>query len=709
MYPEVTTAAVPNQDSQTTNSIDGQFIGDARRQLSTLSGEIAERNSVIETNDAYVYGDYLRRSIRVPVGHDFTPVNWLRRVCEIHRTQTMGDGFTVSSSYHGVDVDDAFDPNAKPQLQMINEKAKDAAESRNKLFQSIMRDNDGFALFANLAENGSAVGTSVLKAWYDEDKQTYCLDMVEAVENFYSAWSSNTFRSADFHAYVWQVSKMNAIKDYDAPENVVTSPLGSPLNVQTVGGVVAQNVSTQPMVTIMEITGKVQGYRTDGFGNIEKCKVGEETELNAFIVGNAIKQVIDEKKYMPHYYVFPNKRVRRRPWGQPDISQEAIAINQTYIETISDWRTVQSKVNFPKFKGFGFGLGTQLPKPQPRTVEIIGLGEGQDIVPIQNPNSQGGADVDFLRTVDEMKQAFVRETGISRQLFDIPDSASSNSNQAAMTAMKSISDQVEARRMLWSPIIQKVFFDALECLGEWDDNIKALVEDPSDWYIRVDWPPSMRRDDPAYQVTKLNRLIAGTMSIQTFLESLGENAKEEIDRISDEMDDPITAAIHGKLLGMLAEFKIAGPPGSAPPKTTVTLRGDITPEQETNLSVMKGFGDGPVFGPTSGPQGELGIRATDDAVNTGQITGQGYSAGMPVISGPGAAGLPGAPPVAPGAGATPPGGAGSPATPTQPQLISPPGAQVPGATPMSQPNSGAPTPNSAHGNVKQKNQRSGRQ
>lgn len=679
------------------NPLHAKFIAQARAQLSTLSGEIADRNTTIETNDAYVYGDYLRRSIKVPIGHDYTPVNWLRRVCEIHRTQTIGDGFTVSSSYHGLDVDNAFDPSAKPQLKLENEKMKDAAEARGKLFSSIMRDNDGYALFANMAENGSAVGTSVLKAWYDKDKAKYCLDIVEAVENFYAAWSSNDFRNADFYAYIWQVSKRDAIKIYDADDTVTTSPLGSPLNVQTIGGVAAQNISTQPMVTIMEITGLVQGWKTDGFANLSECSIGDETPVNVFIVGNTIQQIIDEKKSMPHYYVFPNKKVRRRPWGQPDITSSAIAINQTYIETLSDWRTVQSKVNFPKFKGYGFGLGTQLPAPRPRMVEIIGLGEGQDIQPLQNPNSQGAAEVDWLRTLDELKGAFVRECGISRQLFDIPDDAVSNSNQAAMTAMKSISDQVEARRTLWSPIIQKVFEDALEVLGEWDSSIKDLADQTDDWYIRVEWPPALRKDDPTYQTMLLNRLISGTTSVQTFLERMGENAKEEIDRISDEMTNPITAAIHGKLLGMLAEFNIAGPPTSAPPKVAINLRGDLTPQQETNLSVQHQFGEGPIFGPTSGPQGELGIRATDDAVNTGMISGQGYNTGQPIISGD-------TTPAGPAPGGAPQGQPGG-----QPQMMTPPTGNTPGAGLQSQPGSGQPTPNSPAGNVRQSNQRHGRQ
>lgn len=683
MHPTETNAVTPK-------TTDVEFAAAARSQLATLSGEIAERNTTIQTNDAYVYGDYLSRSLKVPVGHDFTPVNWLRRTCEIHRTQTMGDGFTVSSSYHGVDSN-VEDPNEAQQLELQNEKMKSAAEDRNKLFQAILRDNDGLALFANIAENGSAIGTSVVKAWYDEDKGKYCLDMVEAVENFYAAWSSNSFREADFYAYVWQVSKQRAIRDYDAPENVVTSPLGSPLNaISGTGGIVSNNMSTQPMVTIMEVTGKVQGWKSDGKGNLSKCKPGDETKANVFIVGNEIQQVIDNPKYMPNYYIFPNKKVRRRAWGQPDISSSAISINQTYIETLSDWRTVQNKVNFPKFKAFGFGLGTQMPKPKSRTVEIIGLGEGQDIQPIQNPNSQVGSEIDFIRAMDELKQAYVRETGISRQLFDIPDSAVSNSNQAALTAMKSISDQVEARRMLWSPIIQQIFYDALECLALWDDNIASLLDDQGDWYIRTEWPPAMRKDDPTYMTLKLNRLVSGTMSVQSFLESLGENAKEEIDRIADEMKNPTTAAIHGKLLAVLAESLIMGPPSSAPPKVAINLRGDLTPEQETNLSVEHGFGEGPIFGPTSGPQGELGIRATDNAVNdvggpNPRVSGQGYSAGSPIISGD-----------------------TTPNTGGNPQMMTPPGNNQPGQQPSSQPGSGQPTPNSPEGNLAQQQQRQGR-
>lgn len=675
-----------------------EFVGEVRSQLSTLTGEIALRNRVVQTNDAYIYGDLLQRSLKVPVGHDFTPVNWLRRVCEIHRTQTMGSGFTVSSSYHGVDVDSAFDPDAQGQLQLVNNKKKTFAEARNKLFQAILRDNGGDALFARMVENASAVGDSIVKMWYDDEQGKLCIDMIEAIEHFYVVWNRNNFREWDFTGYVYQISKQLAKDQYHVPDDVATSPLGMPLAVLSSANTV-EYISTQPMVTIMEVNGRIQGWCTDGNGIIQRCEIGNETPFNAIIVGDRVKRVVDQVKSLPKYYIFPNKLIRRRPWGLPDITDSAININQTYIETLSDWRTVAAKVNFPKWKATGFGLGMQLPAPKPRTSEIIGLGEGQDIQPLQNPNSELGNELDFMRQLAELKEAFVRETGISMQLFDMPDSPAVTSKQVGMIAMQTISDQVEARRQLWEPIIRKLFEDGLNILALWDENIHEVVHGDDDWYIDVSWPPSMRKDDPAYVTMVLNQTMLGFQSVQTTLERLGINAKEELDRLSDEMDNPLTAAIHGKLLTMLAEFKIAGPPTSAPPKINVSLRGDLTPEQETNMSVQHGFGSGPIYGPSAGPQGELGMRADDDAVNTGRISGQPYNTGQPVVTGGQPVPQQGGPQGSPAPGQTQP----QPAQTMTPTTGGQPGQQM-----MSTPGSGTPTPNSPQGNINQQAQRRGK-
>lgn len=666
-----------------------KFVGETRSILATLSGEIALRNKIIQQNDAYVYGDLLTRTLDIPVGHDMTPVNWLRRTVEIHRTQMMGRGFSIVCSFNSLDTD-VDDPQTKQMLQAQQKKRKAFAEHRTQLWDAIVRDNNGHALFAQAAENASAVGGTVIEAFYDEDAGKYRLNIVEALEHCYAVWSKDNFRQYDCFAYVYQISKEQAAKQFGVGPNVATSPLGMPLAVLSTANTI-EYISTQPMVTVMKVTGKIQGWGSSGNGDINSIHtvdVGTENDMQVTIVGNEVVELIDDPKKVPHYYVLPNKLVRRRPWGIPDISQASVNINQTYIEALSDWRTVASKVNFPKFKYFGFSMGTSLPAPKQRKVEGIPLATGQDIQPLEMPNSAQLGEADFLRQLEELQSQFVREVGISRVLFDTPD-MNANSNQAMMTAMKSIGDLVAAKQQLWGPIIAQMATDAINTLAQYDSDVKELANTDDGWYFRCTWPSNNNKSDPVYVTTLINRFNTGTMSVQSLLEHLGET-KEEIDRISEEMENPITAAIHGHMLQLLAEFKIAGPPTATPPKVNINLRGDLNPNEVGDIAAER-----QIVTPQSpfpdilGPQGKMGLTANDNTINQNVLQnpsqkdravyrnaqGQQVNVGGPQGNGTNA-----------------------------PQMLNTPGNTQ---SPMSQPGSGAPgaTP---QGNLNQQNQRKGR-
>jgi hypothetical protein len=691
---------------ETVDNVEEDFINAVRSQYSALMPEIASRNKRIADNDQYIYGEKLEKMLDIPLGHDMTPVNWLRRTVEIHRAQFMGKGFAIDSSYQAEDISAAGtanqsangDPQISQQIQaekqrliIENEKKKGYAEIRRQLIEAIIRDNGGNAFWSTAAENASAVGDTVLKAWYDEDKKKYTIQQIETVENFYVHWSSNDYRQFDSVAYIYQIDKQAAIDKYGVSEDVVMSPLGTPLAVLTQSQV-AQYISVQMMVTILEVTGEVEGWATDGKGHLRRCPIGKETKLNVIIVGQQVYQIIDDEKALPDYYILPNKRVRRRPWGVPDVSEAAIMINLTYIEALSDWRTLASKVNFPKFKGYGFGPGTQPPKPKPRTVEVLPLAEGQDIQPMTMGQSAQMGESDFIHQLTEMENQFVREVGISRQLFDMPD-APSNSNPAALTSMKSIGDITNAKRELWEPVIRQMFEDALRKLAKYDDKIKEVVDDDN-WFIKVSWPSALNSDDPSYHAMLLNQFNTGLLSIQSLLEKLGYD-KQEIDRIREEMEDPVTASIHGHILSQMAEYKLIPFGTPMPPKVNINLRGDMTPEQEGNVAATRGFNDGP-FGTTMGPQGSEGLAATDNVINKGHIQGDQNRAGFAISTN-----APTAPPTAPGGGA--PAGGG-----TSPELINSPGANAtPGTGIMSQPGSGAPM-TSAKGKMAQHKQRQGK-
>lgn len=666
--PKVSPLSTSSDDYEITKS---KFVADARSQLSTLLGEVAARNKRIQENDAYIYGDLLPRMLDVPIGHDRTSVNWLRRAVEIHKTQFMGNGFTVVSTYNTQDSN-VDDPDEEKRITIENDKRKTFAEQRRQIIESIIRDNGGKGLWMSAAENASAVGDAVIKGWYDDTQGKYNLQLVEAVEHCYALWKKDNFREFDLFGYVYQVSKTDAIANYNAPEDVPTSPLGRPLAIISSANSL-EYISTQPMVTIMEVTGIVYGWCSYN-GVLRPCERGKENQINAIIVGNNVFQLIDDENKLPKYYILPNKRMRRRPWGLSDVTEAAININLTYIETLSDWRTLASKSNFPKFKYFGFPPGSQIPKPKARTVEGLPLSEGQDIQPLNMPNSAGLGEGDFIRQCEEIKGEFVREVGIGRILFDDPD-LPMNSNQAMKTAMSSISDITQAKREIWTPIIIKIFDDALQTLSYYDDDIKELVanDEDQDWHLRIQWPSWLSNDDPIFHTMQLNRFNAGALSLQTYLESLGDT-KEELDRIREEMNDPLTGAIHARSLGLYMQYKFF-PPSSLPPKVGINLRGDLTPQQEANLAYEHGFNDGP-FGTTAGPQGNQGLRATDNEINQGYMSeGTNPTA---VQQNP-----QGSQVVYPGA-ATVTGQGGAPVQAT-------PGQNTPGTQPISQPGSGAPS------------------
>lgn len=664
------------------NETDKQFISEVHGYLGELHDEIARRNEDIENLDKYIYGDLLENSLDIPVGHDRTPINWLKRSVSIHKDQFMGRGFQLTSSYDSRDLSIVEDEEDKKRIKLENDMSKAHAQQRRKAVEAIKKDNGGDSLWLQAAENASAIGDTVIKSWYDKSEKKWRLSLVERVENFYRFWESSDFREGCFDAYAWQISLQEAVEDYGVSEKTPTSPLGKPMVGKTYATETQQ--STRPMVTVVEVTGKVPGWKVVN-GSIRRCKIGMEKPMNVVLVGNQVASVIDEEKDMPRYYILPNKRQRARPWGVSDISNAAIGINQTYIEALSDWRTVSSKVNFPKWKALGFQLGQQLPKPKPRKAEILPLGPDQDIQPIQD--AIGNAQFDFKQQMEELKEQFVRETGLSPILFNDP-SININSNQALLTSMKPTTDIAEAKKALWGPIIVEMFEDALNTLAEHEpDAYKEIVSDDEAWSLQIRWPSHMPKEDPVYQSNMINRFNANLISVQSYLEAMGDSS-EEMDRIRDELEDPITSAILGRIVNQYAAQKISPPKqGPEEPRVSVNLRGDLTPYQEANLASMHGFNQGP-FPPTAGPQGNQGMIAQENADNAGFINGNPFNGGTPIQRGPDGQEV-------------------SANQQQQPQQVSPPGTNQEGQGIISQPGSGA-TPVSAEGAVNQDQQQAGR-
>lgn len=602
--------------------LETEFIQDALALLDQATTEVAERNDSIEERDQYIYGDGLERSLTIPAGHDRTIVNWLRRVVEIHKDQFMGRGFQPIATYNTQDLNSVEDDGEKEEILASNKKAKEYAERRQDIIKAIIDDNGGFSVWQDLAESASAVGTAAIKAYYDEDAKKYEICPIESIENMYVIWEEDNFREYSALGYVYQMKKSDAIAEYGIAGDAPTSLLGQPLEFKwNVSG--TTTVSDQEMVTIMSLTGKFDGYSVEK-GKIVKVEPGKEKEFHTLVVANKVYMLIADEKKMPKYYLLPNKRIRRRAWGVSDVSDAAIQINLTYIETLSDWRTVASKVNFAKYKAFGFVPGSQLPKPKPRTTEIMALSDGQDL---QLLNQGDANQVDFRAQLEELKEQFVRETRVSRVFFDDP-SITLNSNQALMTSMKPTTDIAEAKKSLWGPIIREIFTDALETIAMYDETVKEIVEADETASLKIMWPSTLQKEDPVYQQMLLNRFNANTISLASYLEAQGET-KEEIDRIREEIENPVTGAIISKSLGALygaklqagqqamqMEFMDAGMMPPQPGMNPATGQ-DIQPQISTQAENVPGAGIMSQPGSGATPVGAGGAVAQNAQQNLG--------------------------------------------------------------------------------------------
>ena len=150
------------QTKKTKDSTVTDFIADARSAFKAMETEISVRNQQIIDHDDYIYGDKLEKTLDIPIGHDATPVNWLRRTVEIHKNMFMGRGFNVVSTYDAQDSSTAADQEDRARIEIENKKSKEFAEQRQKLIRAIIDDNGGDAFWSALAENCSAVGNSAI-------------------------------------------------------------------------------------------------------------------------------------------------------------------------------------------------------------------------------------------------------------------------------------------------------------------------------------------------------------------------------------------------------------------------------------------------------------------------------------------------------------------------------------------------------------------
>jgi hypothetical protein len=714
----------PNTKTPATKLEDIDVITALKNNLINYRTDIAERNTYIDKRDRYLYGDGLFENIEIPDGFDKTMYNWLRRTVEINRDQFVGQPFGIYSHFHTDDIS-AFKPTEKDQIEQVelsNKMNETRAMGRQSVLRAIIRKNGGNALWKQGKQVGGAYGSTLYQMWWDKDEKEIKIQLLESIQNWYPVWADNNFRERLGDSYVLQIAEEQANHKYGKflkpgdqwPVSFAGDPLiniqgGTSTLTNQAGETVSSSTTRRPMVTQMNYTGILPGIKYSGKkGDFVTCDYGQETKLSFKVVGNIIVEKTTDPNYMPTLYYIPNHVVPRRPYGESDLVESAMQINQTYIQRMCDLITLANKVTFPMIQAKGFEL-SGIPRRKQREMTVIPMSHDQALEPVNMPQPLGME----REILEELKAQYMLVTGMPRLVFD-EGSVQANSAQALNATMSAMQGIVADCQDNWEPVVCEMLEDALELAGRHDKNVKDLLDD-DDSYLYLGWPSSLHKDNPAHQSMLINDLRAGTLSIQSYLEARGvRNVDQEINRLRSNLKDSVLAAIIGGRLGELAQFTIyesLGVPlwGFNTPK--ISLKGDLTPQQEGNMGANYGWNspDSP-YGASIGPQGTEGTKANQDTINQGFLQGDKYQGlhGYPTGVTPGQAinpsnpqgQGPGGPAMGQGIGTNPGGG-----TPQAP--IATPGQNTPGSQPMSMPGSGA-TAVTPQGAVNQANQHKGR-
>jgi hypothetical protein len=610
-----------------------ELYHDIIQSLTGLEYDVSARNSYMNRRYRAVYKDGVYQGIDIPAGEWFAEYNLVARVVDIMTTQLFGRGFNMVSTYSKEDVsvyqDD--DPN-KQAMQLKNKKLKADADLRMRVGRAIIKDNGGMAKFEDGGRVGSSMGMTAFKMYPDTKTKKIVISLLEKPQNLRFGWKGDNFREWDFAAYVYQISVDSANREYGhllkPGETFQQSKLGLPLqnlgliDTTTVYGQVAQGQPVEtdrPMVTVVDFTGNLKGWATDG-KSVKEVDIGKESPFSVLCVGGRVGDIVTNEEQLPKYYKIDNRWVPGQSWGDADISESLMDINKEIVRLMRDmgvwadknlWKTLLAKGFTPE--------GIAVLKGKKRTTKVLTASPEQDLTEVGSTTQPL---TEFAKLVDQKIDLFVRLAGVGRVLFDDP-TVNANSNQALMTTLKSTVDLVESKQKRWNPELINMFTDALYMAAKFIPGLQEALDDDPDWEFLVEWPSVLRREDPAFQTMWLNFMNRGIVSAETFMQKALPvyDTEEEIDRIRDEMSDPIMAAIMGNQLGEVAHQTINKSLGIPPwgyvlPK--VSLKGELAPQETGNMAHNFGWDQGP-YGPDIGPTGYEGAQANANFDNAGFV------------------------------------------------------------------------------------------
>lgn len=415
--------------------------------------------------------------------------------------------------------------------------------------------------------------TFIYGPYWDPVEEKICYEWIEDLGNLHVGWQDNKFQKIDWFA-INSLESIDSIKEkygidvgpFEGTIIMGTYPLQTPTKRWT------ERVDKQTMIQEALVT-----HYWDG--EVFMIVINEDT---------IVQYVKHEYGFVPLWKV-ENIHIDNRPFGKSDID-ELIDANVELIERMGDagdsirqGAVVRFKViNDPNFD-----------------VDSVKAGSNGQFLFVNGEK----ADIGAVRAEVNIAPYEMYIKNLMQIIYDLGLPAVAWGGHTGVTTgraldmqYQAITDKIENKRVVWE-IALEVLNERILMLGEkYIKGMKKIID--GHYVTEFEWANPLPTSLSETIVNVSNKKDRGIISYHTALKELGyKDPDAEMDLMIQEWNDPKWAPVMAKNALLTEGIQKAiqdvfGRPGAIPipPKTTVTLRGDLTPEQEGIKASELGMG-----------------------------------------------------------------------------------------------------------------------
>ncbi|MDE1866710.1 MAG: phage portal protein [Thaumarchaeota archaeon] len=469
------------------------------------------------------------------------------------------------------------------------------AQSLRYFLDAIHHQNRFKYFFKRSAHLQSLFGDTFIKGpWWDPIKKRIRYTWVEDLGQVYCGWKDNRFEELDWIAF-------QSLENIDVIKKKYGIEVGAYEGTAVLGTYPLQSPTSRWPERVDKQTWIREGLVTEYWDEKVMMIIINETEI---------------VQYVEHGYGFipaqkvENIHVDNRPWGKSDID-ELIDANVELNERMGDAADSIRQGAVPRFKVVNDpNFDADSVKAGANGQFLFVEGDKADISAI--PSSINIAPYELY--IKNIMQA-IYDLGLPAVAWGGHTAAQTSGRELDMQ-YQAITDKIENKRLIWEMNLYLLNQRILMLAEKYMPGMKKII----DGHYETDYIwASVLPTSVAETITNVaNKRDRGMISLHTAVGEMGyKDPDGEIDKIVQEWSDPNLAPILGKnaLLTQGIQKSIEtvfGRPGAIPipPKTNISLSGDLTPEQEAIQASHIGLGE------SEGAQGRYAIDIPEGAQET---------------------------------------------------------------------------------------------